>query len=144
MLAEAEPAIDRTAHVEQKDHPVLVHLLQESLVELADPGIGVADGVKLLEKRQILVGNIAGYPHLPNRMHRKPDRIGVDHLLHIGPVRLLKLDIGEFFQMFGGLDRNKSIAGQNQFENSHQQKMRHLDPVNSDFLSTISEAELLQ
>jgi hypothetical protein len=41
VLAEAEPAVHRAAHVEQENHPVLVHLLQQSLVKLADPGVGV-------------------------------------------------------------------------------------------------------
>ena len=113
-------------------------------MELADPGIGVADGIELLNKRQILVGNIAGYPHLPHRMHGEPHRIGVDHFLHIGPIRLLEIDIGDLFQLLGSLDRDKSIAGQHHLKNSHQQQMRHLDPVNTDFLRAIGEAELLQ
>jgi hypothetical protein len=144
MLAETEPAIDRTAHIEKEDQPVLVHLLQESLVELADPGIGVADGVKLLDKRQVLVSDIAGYPHLSHRMHRKPHRIGFDDLLHIGTVSFLEFDMGDIFQLFSGFDRDKSITGQYQLENSHEQKRRHLNVVNDNFFRAVGEAELLQ
>ena len=89
VFAKTEPAIDRTAHVEQEDDPVLVHLFQQTLMELADPGIGVSGRIQLLYERHVLVCHICRHPHMPDGVHAQPDRVRVKNLLacRFGPIR---------------------------------------------------------
>ncbi len=96
-------------------------------MELANPGVGMAGRVQLFGKGQVLVSHITGNLHLADGVHGKPYRIGVDHLLHIGPVGLRNLDIGDFFQLVCGSNGNKFVPRQNHFLNGHQQHVRQLD-----------------
>jgi hypothetical protein len=110
VLAEAKPAVHGAAHVEEKNHPVGIHLLQEALVKLADPGVGVAHRIQLFNKGQVLVGHVAGYPHLADGVHAQTDRIRFHDLLHIGPFGFRYADVGQFFELIDGFDRYEFIA----------------------------------
>ena len=118
VFAETEPAVNRTAHVEQENHPVLVHLFQQSLVELADPGIGVPGVVQLLDEGQILIGHIAGHPHLPDGVHGQADRVGVDNRLQVGPMGFRDFDVGHLFQLMGIFNGDEFVAGQDDLHES--------------------------
>ena len=54
VFAETKAAVHRAAHIQQEDDPVDIHLFKQTLVELADPGVGVAHFVQLFDKGQVL------------------------------------------------------------------------------------------
>jgi hypothetical protein len=141
VLAEAESAVYRAAHVEQKNNPVLVHLLEQPLVKLADPGVGVAGVVQFLDERQVLVGHVAGDPHLSDGVHGEPHRIGVQHLLHVRSIRFRNSFIGFFFKLLRRFDGNKFIAGQDDFQDGHEQKVGQFDTVDNDRMGAVGFAQ---
>jgi len=131
VFSKAEPAIHRTRHVQKENDPILVHLFQQSLVKLSDPGIGISHGIEFFYKGQILIGHIFGNPHLADCMHGQTHRISVDDLLHVLPVLFRNLYIDEPFQLGNVPYGNEFISRNKLFQNSHQQQVRQLDTVYS-------------
>ena len=79
VLAEAETAVDRAAHVEHQDDPVVVHLLDHALVELADPGVDLPLVRELVAEGEVLVADALGQPDLPQRVVGQPHRVLAEH-----------------------------------------------------------------
>ena len=142
VFAETEPAVDRAAHVEQKDDPVLVHLLEQPLVKLADPGVGVPGVVQFLDKGQILIGHVAGHPHLADRVHGQPDRVGIDNRLDVGPIGLRDMEVGHLFQLIGIFNGYKCVAGQDDFQNRHEHQVGHFDTVDGNLSVAVGGCQL--
>jgi len=124
MLSETKPAINRTAHVEQKDHPVLVHLFQKSVMELADPGVGVASGLQFFHKGHVLIGHIPGDHHLANGMPGETYRISFNDGLEIGPLGLGNVQVGHFFQLGRIFYGHIPMARDHLFNQGHQEPGR--------------------
>ena len=72
-------------------------------MKLADPGVGVADLFEFLRKRQILIGNIAGNPHLAYGVHGQSYWVGVYYLLHVVTIFLRNLQISGLFKRINSL-----------------------------------------
>ena len=100
-------------------------------MELADPGVGVTGLIEFLDEGQILVGHCTGNPHLADGVHRKPHRIGVDHLLQIIPFGFRNGHAGQLFQLGHRPDAGEFVARKQLFEERHEQQLRQIHAVDA-------------
>ncbi len=121
VLPETEPAVHRAAHVEQKDHPVLIHLLQQPVMKLTDPGVGMTRVIEFFDKRQILVGHIPGHHHLADGMPGQTYRIFFNDLLKIVPVGFRDMMVGQGYELVGIFHGHIPMAGDHLLQKRHQQ-----------------------